>query len=1109
LTSYHPGDAWTDGVIAGVRQTLEEEDLRVEYLDARRLGDAAHQSLMRSYLASKYAGVRLDALLASDDAAFDLFLKMRGDELPDLPMVFCGVNNINPDRLRGQVGITGVNEAVDIAGTIRLALDLLPTTKMLAVVVSDRNAVGRANLDDLNAVVPALAGRVEVRKLLNLTRNNSQEVLGALPDNVVVLRLANLLEDDGRDVPLQESMRLISGLSRCPVFTFWDFDLGKGAVGGQVVSAIEQGRAAGAMLARILSGASPDEIPVRMSSPNVPMFDYAQLARFDISDASIPDGAVVQGRPEEGMRRHLPWLAGLLLFIGLQSWLIVALVASRSRHRRAEAKVKEQLDFQHVLLNTIPSAIFYKDEHGRYLGCNAECEKLLGRSEEELRGKTVYDIHSRELAARYDRMDKELLSSLGRQDYEGQVLSSDGIRRDVIFHKSVMPARHGGVLIGVVEDITERKRAAESLRESEERYRLIADHTSDSIWVMGPDLRFVYLSPSSERLFGYSLEEWTTLDWARFIHPQDLDDMLKLFDNIRGAQGPDSVTAVVRVRHKRGRELWVEFTATPVQRGDGSLSRIVGVTRDVTERKLAEKALQESERRYRRLFTSLIDAAALHEIILDAEGKPADYRFLAVNPAFERITGLSAEAILGRTVLEVMPTIEPHWIEAYGKVATEGGFMRLEEHSADLGRYFDVNAYCPQPGQFAVVFQDVTERALAARELSTAKEEAEAANRAKGEFLANMSHELRTPLNGVLGMLQLLDGNSHISGDDKVLLETAMESGRCLLTIINDILSFSQLAAGRLSIGREPVNLAEIVDSVHRAFVFEAQERGVALTSRVAETVPSTVQTDPGRLRQILVNLVSNAMKFTEQGRIELEVSALPHVPAAGGVVLLVTVSDTGIGIPDDRLDDIFEPFTQVDGSLTRKYQGTGIGLGIVRQLAQLMGGSVCVESELGQGATFHVTVRCGIPAPPAAAGEVEVQEPGDGALGLRVLVAEDDRVNLFTATRFLERLGCLATGVGDGRAAVRALRAGDFDCVLMDVQMPGLDGIEATRAIRSSWELGGKAAIPIVAMTAHAMPEDREKILGAGMDGYITKPVDMDELARVLSTVAPRGRKA
>lgn len=402
----------------------------------------------------------------------------------------------------------------------------------------------------------------------------------------------------------------------------------------------------------------------------------------------------------------------------------------------------------------------------------------------------------------------------------------------------------------------------------------------------------------------------------------------------------------------------------------------------------------------------------------------------------------------------------------------------------------------------AALEQDAAERKQAETALHIAKDAAETANKAKSEFLANMSHELRTPLNGVLGMLQLLDGSSYISAEDKILLETALESGRSLLAIINDILSFSQLDMGMLTIMQEPVDVRQIVDSLCRAFQYEVEERKINLITAVDDAVPQRVLSDAGRLRQILLNLLANSVKFTHKGHVEVAVSILPSTRSPAERTLLITVLDTGIGIPDDKQSMIFEPFTQVDGSLTRKYSGTGIGLGIVRQLIKLFGGTICMDSEVGVGTTMYVTLQCGWSLLSQHVSSAPVMRAGSNVRGLRVLVVEDDRVNLITAEMFLERMGCTVTGATDGYEALALLEQNDFDCIFMDIQMPRMDGIQATRTIRTSHPLKSKSQIPIIAMTAHALPSDREKCLAAGMDGYISKPVDMESIKKVLTEV-------
>ncbi|WP_052813087.1 hybrid sensor histidine kinase/response regulator [Desulfonatronum thioautotrophicum] len=531
--------------------------------------------------------------------------------------------------------------------------------------------------------------------------------------------------------------------------------------------------------------------------------------------------------------------------------------------------------------------------------------------------------------------------------------------------------------------------------------------------------------------------------------------------------------------------------------------------RERREKSWTTEALRQSEE----LFRNLFEKHAAVKLVVD----PDSTAIVDANQAAAEFYGWPREQLKAKHVTDIH-SLPLEQIKSKMRQATAEQCVRFEvRHKLADGTLRDVEIFSSpfQSGEKTLlhsIIHDITDRKKAEAALVAAKEQAEAANIAKSEFLANMSHELRTPFNGIMGMLQILR-TTPLNRDQTGYVDAALQASERFTGLLSDILALSSLDAGRSALHVAEFSPADTLKSVTEMFTLRAREKGLALETAIDPAMPQTLLGDATRVRQILFNLVGNALKFMEQGAVQVRVSPL-SAAVTGVSRYMFSIADTGIGIPDDKLATLFKPFVQADGSLTRAHEGAGLGLVLVKRLVELMNGSCCIETEAGRGTTVHVILPLDLPRQEAADTAREAVHPVEPKEQLDILVAEDDKLNQMFLTLVLESLGHQVTVAANGQEAVDLYMARNFDCILMDIQMPVMTGVEATQCIRekegvrrkeegspsvdlqpSSFSPQPSKHIPIIAVTAHNQPGDRERFLAAGMDDYLAKPVDVREV--------------
>ncbi|WFP51190.1 PAS domain S-box protein [Methylomonas sp. EFPC3] len=656
-----------------------------------------------------------------------------------------------------------------------------------------------------------------------------------------------------------------------------------------------------------------------------------------------------------------------------------------------------------------------------------------------------------------------------------------------------------------------------ALRTSEERYILAERAVNDGIWDWNILTHEYYLSPRWNKILGYAAGELPNEEAIFFelIHP---DDKARASDAFaRHLERNERYSTELRLRHRDGSYRWVLDRGEALRDANGRPVRMVGSITDITERKAAEAELLEYREHLEELVAmattevkAIVQTAVNGVISIDSSGIIRMF-----NPAAEKLFGWRSDEIVGKNVSLLMP--EPD-------ASAHDGYIRrflAQRQSRILGTEREVIAQRKDgsrfPASLAVghgiisegrhifvgFISDITLQKQAELELRQAKEAAEAAAKAKANFLANMSHEIRTPMNTVIGFAEVALQDANLSNATRNHIKTILSSGRHLLSVINDILDFSKIEAGKIELESVCFNLPVAIQEALQIMSLRAAEKGLRIDLAVEAGLPHLFVGDPNRLRQIILNLVGNSVKFTDTGYIAVSIGR-----AEQPELLHFAIADTGIGMSPEQTERIFESFSQADATTSRRFGGTGLGTTISKQIVEMMGGRIWVESQLGVGSVFHFTVRL----PEAAANDVCLYEsaaPRKRAYysprRFKILLAEDVEANAKLASLRLEQQGHRVRWVKNGAEAVAAYHESDFDLILMDLQMPVLDGIQATRQIREL-EQGSLRRIPILALTASVLSHERRESLAAGIDAIVGKPIDIDELLAQMENLTPPG---
>jgi len=753
-----------------------------------------------------------------------------------------------------------------------------------------------------------------------------------------------------------------------------------------------------------------------------------------------------------------------------------------------------------LIMNSALDAIITIDSEGLITFWNPQAEKIFGWKEAEVIGKHLTDniipsYHKAGHKAGMERYHQNSAGTILNKMIEMPAMNKNGAEFSV--ELSIIPVSQGSTnfFCAFIRDISDRKKNEEELRASKELWQFALEGAGDGVWEYNFQSKKAFFSKKYKSMLGYGDENFANDpdEWLSRIHSDDLPKILET-DEAYFSGEINSHQREYRILHKNGNYIWVLDRGMIVNRTpDGLPERIIGTHSDITERKLSEQALINKEEKYRNIITNM----NLGLLEVDNDG----YIQFA-NQTFCKMIGFDQEELAGAKDTDIIDlgesketvasktSLRKHGIsDAYEvKVRNRAGELRWWLISG-APRLNDKGEHIGSVG----IHLDITEQKKLEHELIKAKEAAEESTKSKEAFLANMSHEIRTPMNAISGMANQLS-KTKLDHHQQFFLNTIRSSADNLLVIINDILDLSKIESGKLGIEKIGFEPKKVISHVMQVMQHRAEEKGLTFTNSFYDQRLSRVLIgDPYRLSQIMLNLVSNAIKFTPKGKVDIYCSVLQDHESEQ--LIEISVIDSGVGMEQTFVNHLFAKFSQEDNSITRKYGGTGLGMSISKELIELMGGEIKVNSEKNKGTTvsFNLRIPKGNEQDLIEKGNIEV----DTTLlnGKQILITDDNETNRLLASAILGNFGAVVTEAANGHEALLLIEKNKFDLILMDVQMPEMDGLEATRLVREKL-----IDVPIIALTAFALKGDNQKCLDNGMDDYLSKPFEEEQLLEIAS---------